>query len=151
MKFKILALLALVLSLNTLLPASLAGTAAAAEDTEKTISYLLDYVSKSDLIFIRNGQEATAKQAADHLRQKWEYFRSRIKTPAGRPGSSNGAPGSSGSLPAICWSRVRTSAIAVHGGTPPASSARIATRRNFCPPLALASTMRTIAPFLPLR
>ena len=81
MKFKILASLALLLSLTTLWPASLVGTAAAIEDTEKTISYMLDYISKSGLTFIRNGQEATGKQAADHLRQKWDYFRTRIKTP----------------------------------------------------------------------
>jgi len=81
MKFKILALLALVLGLNTLLPAPLVGTATAVEDTQKTISYLLDYVSKSGMTFIRNGQEATGKEAADHLRQKWDYFRNRIKTP----------------------------------------------------------------------
>jgi FPC/CPF motif-containing protein YcgG len=33
------------------------------------------------LTFVRNGQEATAKEAAAHMRQKWDYFRQKIKTP----------------------------------------------------------------------
>ena len=81
MRFKFLASLALLFSVATMWPASLVGTAAALEDTEKTISYLLDYVARTDATFIRNGREATDKQAADHLRQKWDYFRKTIKTP----------------------------------------------------------------------
>jgi Family of unknown function (DUF5329) len=81
MRFKFLASLALLFSMATMWPASLVGTAAALEDTEKTISYLLDYVARTDATFIRNGREATGKQAADHLRQKWDYFRKTIKTP----------------------------------------------------------------------
>jgi hypothetical protein len=53
----------------------------AGEDTNKTIAYLIDYVARSDLTFVRNGQEYTGKQAADHMRQKWTYFRTKIKTP----------------------------------------------------------------------
>jgi len=59
-----------------LLPNALAG-----EDTNKTVTYLIDYVAKSDLTFVRNGQDSTAKQAAEHMRQKWAYFSKKIKTP----------------------------------------------------------------------
>ena len=81
MKFKFLLSLALLFGIITIWPASLVGTAAALEDTDKTIRYLLDYVSRTDATFIRNGREANGKQAADHLRQKWDYFRNSIKTP----------------------------------------------------------------------
>jgi hypothetical protein len=81
MNLKFLVSLALLFSITAMWPASLVRTAAALEDTEKTISYLLDYISRTDAIFIRNGQEATGAQAAEHLRQKWDYFRRSIKTP----------------------------------------------------------------------
>src|SRR5262245_11444481 len=81
MNFRFLVSLALILSITAMWPASLVRTAAALEDTEKAISYLLDYVSRADATFIRNGQQATGPQAADHLRQKWDYFRKSIKTP----------------------------------------------------------------------
>jgi hypothetical protein len=80
-KIRIAILLTMILGLGALLPGFLAGPVSAAEDTGKTITYLLDYVSKSDLTFVRNGQDATGKQAAAHMRQKWDYFRPRIKTP----------------------------------------------------------------------
>jgi hypothetical protein len=78
LKTRILFLLAIIFGFGaSLLPAAvLAG-----EDTNKTITYLIDYVARSDLTFVRNGQESTGKQAADHMRQKWAYFRNSIKTP----------------------------------------------------------------------
>ncbi len=81
MTVRALILLATILGLSALLPASFAEAVPAAEDTDKTITYLLDYVARSDLTFIRNGQEATGKQAAAHMRQKWDYFRNTIRTP----------------------------------------------------------------------
>jgi hypothetical protein len=80
-KNRIVILLATLLGLGALLPAFLAGTVSAAEDTNKTVTYLLDYVARSDLTFVRNGQDATGKEAAAHMRQKWDYFRPKIKTP----------------------------------------------------------------------
>ena len=66
MKTRILFLLAIIFGLNaSLLP----GTVLAGEDANKTITYLIDYVARSDLTFVRNGQESTGKQAAEHMRQ----------------------------------------------------------------------------------
>jgi hypothetical protein len=79
MKNGILILLAMFLSLGAL--AFPAGNVSAAEDSDKTITYLLDYVASSDLTFVRNGQDAPATEAAAHMRQKWDYFRQKIKTP----------------------------------------------------------------------
>ena len=51
------------------------------ENAEKTIAYLIDQVAKSHLTFTRNGTEYSSQEAADHIRKKYEYFKSRIKTP----------------------------------------------------------------------
>ena len=47
----------------------------------QAIQYLIDYVARSDSTFIRNGKSYSAKEAAAHLRTKYEYFKSRIQTP----------------------------------------------------------------------
>ena len=51
------------------------------ENTEKVIAYLIDQVAKSHLTFIRNGTEYSSQEAADHIRNKYEYFKSRIESP----------------------------------------------------------------------
>ena len=51
------------------------------EDTEQTIEFLIAAVGQSHLIFIRNGEDHTSVEAAGHIRDKYDYFRSRIKTP----------------------------------------------------------------------
>jgi len=51
------------------------------ENTEKVIAYLVDQVAKSHLTFIRNGTEYSSQEAADHIRNKYEYFKSRIESP----------------------------------------------------------------------
>jgi hypothetical protein len=51
------------------------------ENVDDTIRYLLDFVSKSDCTFIRNGVPHTGKEAANHFRSKYEHFESEIKTP----------------------------------------------------------------------
>ena len=51
------------------------------EDLDKVITYLLDYVRKSDVIFIRNGKEHTPQEAANHMAKKMDHFRDEIKTP----------------------------------------------------------------------
>ncbi len=51
------------------------------ENAEKVIAYLIDQVAKSHLTFIRNGTEYSSQEAADHIRNKYEYFKSRIETP----------------------------------------------------------------------
>lgn len=49
--------------------------------TEKEkITYLLDELEKSKLIFIRNGDEYSAKDARDHMQKKLDYAGNRITT-----------------------------------------------------------------------
>ena len=48
---------------------------------EQTINYLLDYVTKSDATFIRNGQTHTPQEAVNHIKAKYEHFKNEIKTP----------------------------------------------------------------------
>lgn len=50
------------------------------KDETKEIEALLKKIETSDIIFIRNGNEHTAKEAADHLRSKWEQTNGKIKT-----------------------------------------------------------------------
>jgi hypothetical protein len=65
----------------TVLVAAGMSSAAPAEDTDRAIEYLLDYVIQSDCTFIRNGQNYDAQQATAHLRSKYKYFKSQIQTP----------------------------------------------------------------------
>jgi len=50
------------------------------KDETKEIEALLKKIETSDIIFIRNGNEHTAKEAAEHLRSKWEQTNGKIKT-----------------------------------------------------------------------
>jgi hypothetical protein len=51
------------------------------ENTEKVIAYLIDQVAKSHLTFTRNGTEYSSQEAADHIRNKYEYFKPQIEFP----------------------------------------------------------------------
>src|SRR5438128_12647271 len=51
------------------------------ESLEQTINYLLDYIGKLDVTFIRNGQSHTPAEAVAHIKAKYEHFKSEIKTP----------------------------------------------------------------------
>jgi hypothetical protein len=46
-----------------------------------TINYLLTYVEKSNCVFIRNGKEYNSKDAAKHIKTKYDSLRLNIKTP----------------------------------------------------------------------
>jgi hypothetical protein len=52
-----------------------------AEDLNRTVMYLLDFVTKSDCTFIRNGKFYPPKEASEHLKGKYEHFKKEIKTP----------------------------------------------------------------------
>ena len=52
-----------------------------AESLDDSIKYLLDYVAKSDVTFIRNGQTHTPQEAVNHIKAKYEHFKKDIKTP----------------------------------------------------------------------
>ena len=47
---------------------------------DEKIEKLIGIVASSDVIFIRNGDEYPADEAADHLRTKWESSQDEIKT-----------------------------------------------------------------------
>jgi hypothetical protein len=64
----------------SLLP-RLTSAAAQQENLGETINYLMNYVEKSNLIFIRNSKEHTPAEAAAHMRRKYNYFKDEIKTP----------------------------------------------------------------------
>jgi hypothetical protein len=55
-----------------------AGAAAADPDAE--IEFLIDSVRKSTCVFIRNGAEYDGSTAADHVRQKYDYYKSDIRS-----------------------------------------------------------------------
>jgi len=50
------------------------------EDT-KTIEYLIDYISQSDMIFVRNFGKHKPERAAGHIRDKYDYFFDDIDSP----------------------------------------------------------------------
>ena len=60
-----------------------AGTALAEpiDNARQAIEYLIDSVRASDLSFVRNGSTYTAREAAAHLKAKYDYFKKQIKTP----------------------------------------------------------------------
>jgi hypothetical protein len=53
----------------------------AAEDLNRTVTYLLNFIAKSDCAFIRNGKSYTPKEASEHMKGKYEHFKKEIKTP----------------------------------------------------------------------
>jgi hypothetical protein len=56
--------------------------AASTDDTLlPTISHLLTYVEESNCVFIRNGKEYTAKEAAKHIKTKSDSLMFDVKTP----------------------------------------------------------------------
>jgi hypothetical protein len=62
------------------------------------INHLLEYVEDSNCVFIRNDREYDSRNAAKHLKEKYDYFMSSIKTPedfielAGSKSSVSGKP-----------------------------------------------------------
>lgn len=57
----------------------LSGNAASASGNEE-IQYLLSFISGSDCIFIRNGDEHPPKEASEHLEMKYNHIKKRIHT-----------------------------------------------------------------------
>jgi hypothetical protein len=53
---------------------------ALANSTDAEIEHLLQYIRKSHIIFIRNGQEHQPGEAAEHMVTKRDYFKDQIKT-----------------------------------------------------------------------
>ena len=71
---------ALFILLTTILTLNLC--AADPEPVAKTVDYLIAQVEKADGVkFLRNGDEHTGKEAAKHMRRKYDHFKKEIKTP----------------------------------------------------------------------
>ncbi len=51
------------------------------EDLEATIAHLLEFVREADVVFIRNGKEHSAEDAAKHIEKKYNHYKKKIKTP----------------------------------------------------------------------
>jgi len=49
---------------------------------QQTIDHLIATVENSKCTFIRNGSEHTPKEAAEHMRKKYDYYKKEIKTPS---------------------------------------------------------------------
>lgn len=52
-----------------------------AEDLDTTVQYLITYVKESDVTFERNSGRYTAREAAEHINNKYQHFRDDIDTP----------------------------------------------------------------------
>ena len=59
---------------------ALGETAADRQKSADSINYLLAFVERSDCTFIRNDTPHTAKEAAGHMRRKYDHFKDEIKT-----------------------------------------------------------------------
>ena len=57
------------------------GIGGQTNSADKAIHYLLEYVARSDLTFIRNSGQYTAQEASAHMQKKYEHFRDKIGTP----------------------------------------------------------------------
>lgn len=69
-------LLALLLALT----GAQAADGARSAETQAEIEFLLERVESSGYVFIRNGDEHTSGEAADHMRRKFEHFDDEIVT-----------------------------------------------------------------------
>jgi hypothetical protein len=67
-----------VLKANSYLPESFLVNQKLSE--EQKIEQLIIYIEKSEALFVRNGSEYGAKEAADHLRMKRKKAGSKVKT-----------------------------------------------------------------------
>jgi len=55
-------------------------TSLAETTTEIETKHLLDYIGNSHCIFIRNGTEYPSKEAASHIKRKYNHMRNKVKT-----------------------------------------------------------------------
>lgn len=52
-----------------------------AADVAAAVEHLLGAVAKSDAKFVRNGDEHAGKDAAAHMRKKYNHFKKKIQSP----------------------------------------------------------------------
>lgn len=51
------------------------------EDLDATIAHLFEFIRTADVVFIRNGKEHSAEDAAKHIEKKYKHYKKKIKTP----------------------------------------------------------------------
>ena len=78
MRKNVLSLLAVVLTLP--IAAQAKPGDGAKENVAKAIAFLIEEVDASHLTFIRNGKTHSSEEAANHIRRKYEHFKSQIRT-----------------------------------------------------------------------
>ncbi|MCP4321357.1 MAG: DUF5329 domain-containing protein [Psychromonas sp.] len=49
-------------------------------NSEQEISYLLDFVGKTECSYLRNGSSHNGKEARSHIQKKYDYYHDDIKT-----------------------------------------------------------------------
>ena len=64
----------LFLALSVITPAWPGDSASLSAATTAEIEYLLDRVSGSEYVFVRNGSDHPGPKAASHMRRKYEHF-----------------------------------------------------------------------------
>ena len=74
-------LLVPILLCLSMLQALAASNIEGSKDLDSTVTYLIDYVSGSDVTFVRNTSHYSASDAADHIRKKYRHFRDEIDSP----------------------------------------------------------------------
>ena len=48
---------------------------------DKTIQHLIAHVARSDVVFVRNSQKYSGKDAAEHMQKKYAHFGAKVRTP----------------------------------------------------------------------
>lgn len=66
----------------TLMLSSFVSLTAGVANVQQTVDRLITTVEKSNCTFIRNGSEHSPKEAAEHMRKKYNYFKKQIQSPA---------------------------------------------------------------------
>ena len=72
--------LALVIGFALLAFAPAKSIANPGATAKKEIEHLLEFVTESDVIFLRNGDSHKPKEAAEHIRKKYDYYLKKIST-----------------------------------------------------------------------
>ncbi|MDJ0829306.1 MAG: DUF5329 family protein [Desulfobacterales bacterium] len=53
---------------------------ARASDLKIEIDHLVDFINRSDCVFIRNGREHSPEEASKHILRKYDHFKKKIET-----------------------------------------------------------------------
>jgi hypothetical protein len=69
-----------LITIITLLGWAATGTQAQAPTPDEEIQYLLQFIKGSLIVFVRNGEQRTPAEAADHIGKKRDNLRDQIST-----------------------------------------------------------------------